>query len=52
MVFEVSKSSDWNHKDTVCIDSIEDLQKFQEKCDNSIIINFRSKTIEIYDYRE
>lgn len=53
MNFEVSKSSDWDYKDTVCINSIEDLQKFQEECCNSIIINFKSKTIEIYDgYRE
>jgi hypothetical protein len=53
MIFEVSKSNDWDYKDTVCINSIEDLQKFQEECGHSIIINFKSKTIEIYDgYRE
>ena len=53
MIFEVSKSSDWDYKDTVCINSIEDLQKFQEECEHSIIINFNKMSIEIYDgYRE
>ena len=53
MIFKVNKSSDWDYNDTVCINSIEDLQKFQEECGHSIIINFKYNSIEIYDtYRE
>ena len=64
MIFELSKSSDWSEEvKDIEINTIDDLEKLQEEyaipknSDNwknpSLIIDFKSKTIEIYDnYRE
>lgn len=50
MIFEVCKSSDSNYTDyvdTIELNSIEELIKFQEKCGEKLIIY--GNTIEIYD---
>lgn len=61
MKFTVSKSSDWNYKETVEINTLEEMKEFQlkhcysnENWNNcSLIVDFNNQTIEIYDtYRE
>ena len=57
MIFKVKRSSDLfedeESKETIEINTLEDLQKFQKECGHSIIINFKYNSIEIYDgYRE
>ena len=51
MEFRIKKSSDWEYEDYIEIKTLEELLKFQEKCNCNIIIN--GDEIEIYDdYRE
>ena len=57
MKFDICKTSDYTYRDTIEINSLEELIKFQEK-HNCIIISDsvykdNTKEIEIYDdYRE
>lgn len=60
MKFTLMKSSDWDFEETVEINTLEDLKELQDKYkipDNtetwknpSLIINFNTHIIEIYDY--
>lgn len=60
MEFTLRKASDWDFEETVEINTLEDLKELQEKYkipDNpgiwenpSLIINFNTHIIEIYDY--
>lgn len=55
MKFTISKSSDgWSDSDYEKeINSLEELKQFQIESGHSIIVNFKSNSIEIYDnYRE
>lgn len=60
MKFTLMKSSDWSFEETIEINTLEDLKELQDKYkipDNpeiwgnpSLIINFNTHIIEIYDY--
>ena len=53
MKFVVTKSSDWDYKDEVEINTLEEMKDFQIQAQHSLIVSFYAGTIEIYDgYRE
>ena len=53
MKFVVTKSSDWDYKEEVEINTLEEMKDFQLQAQHSLIVNFHAGTIEIYDgYRE
>lgn len=53
MKFVVTKSSDWDYKEEVEINTLEEMKDFQIQSQHSLIVSFYARTIEIYDgYRE
>ena len=53
MKFVVTKSSDWDYKEEVEINTLEEMKDFQIQTQHSLIVSFYAGTIEIYDsYRE
>ena len=54
MLFEVTKSSDWDYKDKVYITTLEELMDFAEENGGEIILQLhgfisQKPTLEIYD---
>ena len=53
MKFVVTKSSDWDYREEVEINTLEEMKDFQIQAQHSLIVSFYAGTIEIYDdYRE
>lgn len=59
MIFTLRKTSDWNFKESIDVDTLEQLRELSKKYDANLIINFgdvwtdEKPEIEIYDdYRE
>ena len=53
MKFVVNKSSDWDYKEEVEINTLEEMKDFQIQAQHSLIVSFYAGSIEIYDcYRE
>ena len=53
MFFDIFRTSDWDYKARKEIKTLEDLEQLEEENRASLIVDFRGKTIEIYDgYRE
>ena len=49
MTFTVYKASDWNFKETVTFNTLEELKDYQLNAGVSLIINFEKLEIWIYD---
>ena len=49
MKFTVYKASDWNFKETVTFNTLEELKDYQLNAGVSLIINFEKLEIWIYD---
>ena len=49
MTFTVQKASDWNFKETVTFNTLEELKDYQLNAGASLVINFENSNILIYD---
>ena len=53
MFFDITRSSVWDYKARKEINTLEELERFQKENHAPLIVDFRERTIEIYDdYRE
>ena len=49
MVFTVYKASDWDFKETITFNTLEELKDYQLNIGASLVINFENFNILIYD---